>query len=97
MTEASVHGFVYDYNIPKKIVGRIAMYSKAHVDMAKESNADTEPECYTVEECMRKYFFTRDQVYHYLRYYKIPRIQFGKYVKFRKYDFDKVFNIELHQ
>ena len=97
MTESAVHCFVYDYNIPKKRAGKIAMYSKVHVDMAKESNVDTEPECYTVEECMKKYSFTRDQVYHYLRYYKIPRIQFGKYVKFRKYDFDKIFNIEQHQ
>ena len=93
MTETAVFSMAYDYNIPRKKIGRIAHYSKLHVDAIKKRDEEDDNIFYTVEECMEKYSLTRDMVYHYLRYYKIARVKFGRYVKFKKVDFDAIFKM----
>lgn len=93
MTEAAVSSMAYDYNIPRKKVGRIAHYSKLHIDAVKTRGGFDAETYYTVEECMKKYNFTRDVVYHYLRYYKVERVRCGKYVRFKRTDFDNIFKM----
>lgn len=91
MTEVAVWSMVYDYGIPKKRVNRVSYYSKMHVDTIKTRGGTEESPTYTVEECMQKYSFTREQVYYYLKYHNIPRVKTGKCVKFRKDLFDQIF------
>ena len=52
-------------------------------------------EWYTVKEAMEKYGQTRDQVYNVLRYNHIERVQDGKYVKFRRADYDRIMEFNL--
>lgn len=88
MTESAVLTFIYEHGIPRKRK-KGGLYSKSHVDEIKRRKMDPNDEYYSVQDCMRKYNLTRDQVYHFLRYYKIERIQSGRCVRFRKEDFDR--------
>ena len=88
MTESAVLTFIYEHGIPRKR-RKGGLYSKSHVDEIKRRKMDPNDEYYSVQDCMRKYNLTRDQVYHFLRYYKIERIQSGRCVRFRKEDFDR--------
>lgn len=84
---ASVWDLVSKYRIPSKKVHNVTYYSKVHIDMVRgEQTEDTL--WYTVPEAMAKYGQTRDQVYNVLRYNHIDRVQTGKYVKFRRKDYD---------
>lgn len=84
---ASVWDLVSKYRIPSKKVHNVTYYSKVHMDMVRgEQTEDTL--WYTVPEAMAKYGQTRDQVYNVLRYNHIDRVQTGKYVKFRRKDYD---------
>ena len=92
MTESEIYNLVSEHVIPKKRVHRTALYSQMHFDQVKnEMEAKRNKELYTVEEAMEKYSFSRDQVYHYLRYNKIGRIKIGRYVKFSREEFDRIF------
>ena len=50
-----------------------------------------EPQDYTVAEAMEKFSMSRDQIYHYVKDYNIPKVKDGKYTKISKPDLDKLF------
>lgn len=88
MTNSAVYSFVSKYSIPKKKVKREVFYSKKHVDIAKGIAVAEVPQYYTVKEAMEKYQLTRDQLYHYVKWHKIPKVQEGKYVKISRKELD---------
>ena len=88
MTTSAVYSFVSKYSIPKKKVKREVFYSKKHVDIAKGITVVEVPQYYSVKEAMEKYQLTRDQLYHYVKWYKIPKVQEGKYVKISQKELD---------
>ena len=61
--------------------------SKKHVDIAK-GLAKAEPEYYTTAEAMEKYNLTRDQLYHYVKWHHISKVQDGKYIKISRKELD---------
>ena len=82
----SVYDIASDYNIPRKKVHNVTYYSKIHFDTVRGGGS---PDVwYTVQEAMAKYGQTRDQVYNVLRYNSIERVQTGRFVKFRRSDYD---------
>ena len=94
MTLSAVYNFINENGIPSKRVKRLAYYSKHHVDVIKEkSDGPVSSDYYTVQECMSKYNFSREQVYHHLKYHNVKRIHKGKYCMFLKRDFDRIFEI----
>lgn len=88
MTSSAVYSLVYTYKIPKKKVRNEVFYSKRHVDAAKGLAVPAEPEYYTSAEAMERYGLTRDQLYHYLKWHKIPKVQEGRYLKISKKELD---------
>ena len=88
MTLSAVYSFVYTYGIPKKKVKREVFYSKRHVDTAKGVAVPAQPEYYTIPEAMEKYGLTRDQLYHYVKWHKVPKVQEGRHVKIAKKELD---------
>jgi excisionase family DNA binding protein len=92
MTTSAVYSFVSGNAIPKKKEGRLVYYSKIDVDRLKGVVTQVEPEYYTVQEAMEKYNITRDQLYHYVKYHKIPKVKVGKFIKIEKTSLDKVLN-----
>lgn len=60
---------------------------KKHVDIAK-GLAKAEPEYYTTAEAMEKYNLTRDQLYHYVKWHHISKVQDGKYIKISRKELD---------
>ena len=58
-----------------------------HVDIAKDL-AKAEPEYYTTAEAMEKYNLTRDQLYHYVKWHHISKVQEGKYIKISRKELD---------
>ena len=88
MTSSAVYSFIYTYGIPKKKVKNEVFYSKRHVDAAKGLAVPTEPEYYTSAEAMERYGLTRDQLYHYVKWHKIPKVQEGRYLKISKKELD---------
>lgn len=92
LTRAAIYSFISENNIPKKKEGRYVLYSKTHFEMAKKI---VKPEYYSVEEAMQKYDLTRDALYHYLTYHKIPKIKEGRYIKISKPELDKLFEIQI--
>lgn len=92
MTTCAVYSFASVNTIPKKKEGRSVYYSKADVDRLKGISAQVVPEYYTVREAMEKYNITRDQLYHYVKYHKIPKVKVGKFIKIEKTSLDTVLN-----
>lgn len=88
MTSSAVYSLVYTYKIPKKKNHNEVFYSKRHVDAAKGLAVPAEPEYYTSAEAMERYGLTRDQLYHYLKWHKIPKVQEGRYLKISKKELD---------
>lgn len=88
MTTSAVYSFVSKYSIPKKKIKREVFYSQKHVDIAKGIAVVEVPQYYTVKEAMEKYQLTRDQLYHYVKWHKIPKVQEGKYVKISRKELD---------
>lgn len=88
MTTNAVYTFVSKFSIPKKKVKREVFYSKKHVEWAKGITQPEEPQYYTVKEAMQKYNLTRDQLYHYVKRHRIPKVQEGKYVKISRKELD---------
>ena len=86
---ASVWDIVSKYRIPSKKVHNVTYYSKIHFDMARGIKPLDDTLWYTVDQAMEKYTQTRDQVYNVLRYNNIERVQQGRYVKFRRKDYDE--------
>jgi excisionase family DNA binding protein len=90
MTLPSVYGLASTNAIPKKKEGRTVYYSQKHFDIAKGVSQPEEPQYYTVAEAMEKFNLTRDQLYYYATYHKIPRVKVGKYTKISKPELDKL-------
>ncbi|TFH95235.1 helix-turn-helix domain-containing protein [Porphyromonas levii] len=91
MTLSAVYNLVYDHNIPKKKEGNKTFYSKRHVQEAKGVIEKEEVKYYTVPEIMEKYNFTRDQVYHHLKQYKVSRVKKGRIVLVPQKELDQIF------
>lgn len=91
MTLSAIYTFVYKNVIPKRKDGKMVYYSKKHFDIAKGIATPEEPQYYTIPEAMEKYNLTRDQLYHYVKYYNITRIKVGKYTKILRSELDKFF------
>ena len=91
MTTTAVYTFVSNFKIPKKRIKKEVLYSKRHVDMAKGITEPDAPQYYTIKEAMAKFHITRDQLYHYVKTYNIPKVQEGKYVKLSKKELDELF------
>ena len=87
MTENAIYTFVYENNIPKKKEGRTVFYSKTHVDILKNKDSEV---FITTEEAMQQYNLTRDALYHYVKYHKIPKLKAGRYIKISKQALEKV-------
>ena len=91
MTTTAVYTFVSNFKIPKKRIKKEVLYSKHHVDIAKGITEPDTPQYYTIKEAMTKFHITRDQLYHYVKTYNIPKVQEGKYVKLSKKELDELF------
>lgn len=91
MTTTAVYTFVSNFKIPKKRIKKEVLYSKHHVDIAKGIAEPDTPQYYTIKEAMAKFHITRDQLYHYVKTYNIPKVQEGKYVKLSKKELDELF------
>lgn len=92
MTTTAIYSFVYENKIPKKKDGRNVLYSKEHFDIAKGLKEPEEPKYYTTSEAMEKYNLTRDQLYHYVKYHKIPKVKEGRCIKISKVHLDELFD-----
>lgn len=90
MTLSAIYNLVSKENIPKKKVGCEARYSKWHFDKAKGVAVD-EPDTYTMQEAMAKYSMTRDQLYHYIKTYRISKVKVGRIIKISKQELDNLF------
>jgi len=91
MTTTAVYIFVSNFKIPKKRIKKEVLYSKHHVDIAKGITEPDTTQYYTIKEAMAKFHITRDQLYHYVKTYNIPKVQEGKYVKLSKKELDELF------
>lgn len=91
MTDSAVWNFTSKEAIPKKKEGKITLYSRTHVDIAKGVAGAAEEESMTIAEAMEKYQMTRDQLYHYLKTYGIPKIKEGRIVKVSRKHLEKLF------
>ena len=91
MTLSAIYNLVSKERIPKKKVGKEVRYSKQHFDVAKGISAPEPPKEYTIAEAMEKFGMTRDQLYHYVKTYNIPRVKRGKYTYISKQELDNLF------
>ena len=89
MTLSAIYNFAHDHSIPKKKVKREVFYSKRHVDIAKGLVEPEKPLYYTMKEAMEKFGMTRDQIYHYVKVFGVPKVMEGKYVKISKKELDE--------
>lgn len=90
MTAIAVYSFVSEKSIPKKKEGRIAYYSKEHVDIAKGIDIPIEEKYYTTEEAMEKYGITRDALYYYVKFHNIPKLKDGRRIRISRPHLDKI-------
>lgn len=88
MTLSAIYSLVSKEGIPKIKVGIEARYSKKHFDIAKGIAEPETPKEYSIAEAMEKYGMTRDQLYHYVKTYKIPRAKRGKYTYISRKELD---------
>lgn len=88
MTLSAIYSLVSKEGIPKIKVGIEARYSKKHFDIAKGIAEPEPPKEYSMAEAMEKYGMTRDQLYHYVKTYKIPRTKRGKYTYISRKELD---------
>lgn len=91
MTDSAIWNFTSKEAIPKKKDGKITLYSKKHVDIAKGIAEPEEESYYTMVEAMEKFNLTRDQLHHYLKTRGVTRVKVGKFVKISKRELDKIF------
>lgn len=84
-----VSNLIYKNPIPKIRRGGKGHYSKEHFDRLMKEKFPV-PEYYTVKEAMAKFKITRDALYHYLTYHKIPKIKEGRIIKIEKEPIDKI-------
>ena len=95
MTLSAIYTLVSKIGIPKRKEGPKVYYSKYHFDVAKGTKSAEDVEFISVPEAMEKYSLTRDQLYHYVKTYKITKLRCGKYVKLNAKELEALFNPEI--
>lgn len=95
MTLSAIYTLVSKIGIPKRKEGPKVYYSKYHFDVAKGAKSAEDVEFVSVPEAMEKYSLTRDQLYHYVKTYKITKLRCGKYVKLNAKELEALFNPEI--
>lgn len=88
MSLSAIYCLVSKEGIPKIKVGIEARYSKKHFDIAKGIAEPEPPTEYTIAEAMVKFGMTRDQLYHYVKTYKITRTKRGKFTYLSRKELD---------
>lgn len=91
MTLPAIYTLVYKDGIPKKKEKNIVYYSKKHFDAAKGAAAPVESEWYSIAEATAKFNMSRDQLYHYIKTYKVKKKMVGKYCYLDKNEVDALF------
>lgn len=91
MTLPAIYSFVSKIGIPKKKEGKEVRYSKRHFDAAKGTAEPVESEWYSIAEATEKFNMTRDQLYHYIKTYKVKKKMVGKYCYLAKEEVDALF------
>ena len=92
MTLSAIYSLVSKVGIPKRKEGPKVYYSKYHFDVAKGTKSAEDVEFISVADAMEKYSLTRDQLYHYVKTYKITKLRCGKYVKLNAKELAELFN-----
>ena len=95
MTLSAIYSLVSKIGIPKCKEGQKVYYSKYHFDVAKGAKSAEDVEFISVADAMEKYSLTRDQLYHYVKTYKITKFRCGKYVKLNAKELEALFNPEI--
>jgi len=95
MTLSAIYCLVSKLGIPKKKEGAKVYYSKYHFDVAKGAKSAEDVEFISVAEAMEKYSLTRDQLYHYVKTYKITKLRNGKYVRLNTKELEALFNPKI--
>ncbi len=95
MTLSAIYSLVSKIGIPKHKEGQKVYYSKYHFDVAKGAKSAEDVEFISVAEAMEKYSLTRDQLYHYVKTYKITKLRCGKYVKLNAKELAELFNPKI--
>ena len=95
MTLSAIYTLVSKIGIPKRKEGPKVYYSKYHFDVAKGAKSAEDVEFISVADAMEKYSLTRDQLYHYVKTYKITKLRCGKYVKLNAKELEALFNPEI--
>ena len=95
MTLSAIYCLVSKVGIPKRKEGAKVFYSKYHFDVAKGAKSAEDVEFISVAEAMEKYSLTRDQLYHYVKTYKITKLRRGKYVKLNAKELEALFNPKI--
>lgn len=95
MTLSAIYCLVSKIGIPKRKEGSKVYYSKYHFDVAKGAKSTEDVEFISVAEAMAKYSLTRDQLYHYVKTYKITKLKSGKYVKLNAKELEALFNPKI--
>lgn len=95
MTLSAIYSLVSKIGIPKRKEGPKVYYSKYHFDVAKGVKSAEDVEFISVPEAMEKYSLTRDQMYHYVKTYKISKLRCGKYVKLNTKELEALFSPKI--
>ena len=95
MTLSAIYCLVSKVGIPKRKEGSKVYYSKYHFDVAKGAKSAEDVEFISVAVAMEKYSLTRDQLYHYVKTYKITKLKSGKYVKLNAKELEALFNPKI--
>lgn len=95
MTLSAIYSLVSKIGIPKRKEGPKIYYSKYHFDVAKGAKSAEDVEFISVPEAMEKYSLTRDQLYHYVKTYKITKLRCGKYVRLNAKELAELFNPKI--
>lgn len=95
MTLSAIYSLVSKIGIPKRKEGPKVYYSKYHFDVAKGAKSAEDVEFISVADAMEKYSLTRDQLYHYVKTYKITKLRCGKYVKLNAKELAELFNPKI--
>ena len=95
MTLSAIYTLVSKIGIPKRKEGPKVYYSKYHFDVAKGAKSAEDIEFISVADAMEKYSLTRDQLYHYVKTYKITKLRCGKYVKLNAKELAELFNPKI--
>lgn len=74
MTLSAIYSLVSKIGIPKCKEGPKVYYSKYHFDVAKGAKSAEDIEFISVADAMEKYSLTRDQLYHYVKTYKMRQV-----------------------